>query len=168
MYMKKNKLRLAEYHYQRALDINPYNAVILGCMGMVSLFRHFRRSIQSVVIADFNFSPGRQAVQRRGDNASAMSFFNDAIRLVPDNALVRYHRAKLYISMRQYKVCPTLIAPPTPSLPHFADASWRAFAFVWRVQPAVADLERLRDTTPGQPLSSYFLLRSTDASVVRI
>lgn len=35
MYMKRNKMRLAEYHYQRALDINPNNAVILGCMGMV-------------------------------------------------------------------------------------------------------------------------------------
>lgn len=33
--MKKNKMRLAEYHYRRALAINPNNAVILGCMGMV-------------------------------------------------------------------------------------------------------------------------------------
>jgi hypothetical protein len=35
MYMKRNKVRLAEYHYRKALDINPHNAVILGCMGMV-------------------------------------------------------------------------------------------------------------------------------------
>jgi anaphase-promoting complex subunit 3 len=35
MYMKRNKMRLAEYHYRKALDINPNNAVILGCMGIV-------------------------------------------------------------------------------------------------------------------------------------
>jgi anaphase-promoting complex subunit 3 len=36
MYMKRNKMRLAEYHYRKALEINPHNAVVLGCMGLVS------------------------------------------------------------------------------------------------------------------------------------
>jgi anaphase-promoting complex subunit 3 len=37
MYMKRNKMRLAEYHYGKALEINPHNAVVLGCMGIVRI-----------------------------------------------------------------------------------------------------------------------------------
>jgi anaphase-promoting complex subunit 3 len=31
-----SKVRLAEYHYRKAAEINPNNAVLLGCVGMVS------------------------------------------------------------------------------------------------------------------------------------
>ena len=34
--MRMSKLRLAEYHYRKAADIHPQNAVLLGCVGMVS------------------------------------------------------------------------------------------------------------------------------------
>lgn len=30
-----SKIRLAEYHYRKALEIHPRNAVLLGCVGMV-------------------------------------------------------------------------------------------------------------------------------------
>ena len=36
-YLRMGKVRLAEYHYRKAADINPHNAVLLGCVGMVSL-----------------------------------------------------------------------------------------------------------------------------------
>lgn len=32
-----SKLRLAEYHFRKAADIHPDNAVLLGCVGMVSI-----------------------------------------------------------------------------------------------------------------------------------
>lgn len=35
-YMRMSRLRLAEYHYRKAADIHPRNAVLLGCVGMVS------------------------------------------------------------------------------------------------------------------------------------
>lgn len=35
-YLRMSKLRLAEYHYQKAVDIHPHNAVLLGCVGMAS------------------------------------------------------------------------------------------------------------------------------------
>ena len=35
-YMRSSRLRLAEYHYRKASSINPKNAVLLGCVGMVS------------------------------------------------------------------------------------------------------------------------------------
>lgn len=34
--MRMSKLRLAEYHYRKAANIHPRNAVLLGCVGMVS------------------------------------------------------------------------------------------------------------------------------------
>ena len=36
-YMRMSRLRLAEYHYGKAAEIHPHNAVLLGCVGMVSL-----------------------------------------------------------------------------------------------------------------------------------
>lgn len=35
-YMRMSKLRLADYHFGRAADIHPNNAILLGCVGMVS------------------------------------------------------------------------------------------------------------------------------------
>ncbi|KIJ17444.1 hypothetical protein PAXINDRAFT_168102 [Paxillus involutus ATCC 200175] len=76
-YLRMSKIRLAEYHYRKALEIHPQNAVLLGCVGMT--------------------------VERRGDKATAYTLFDQAVRLAPDNALVRYRRAKMLISMKRYK-----------------------------------------------------------------
>ena len=35
-YMRMSKLRLADYHFQKASQIHPQNAVLLGCVGVVS------------------------------------------------------------------------------------------------------------------------------------
>ncbi|KAH7924550.1 TPR-like protein [Leucogyrophana mollusca] len=75
-YLRMSKIRLAEYHYRKAVEIHPHNAVLLGCVGM--------------------------AIERRGDKLAALSLFNQAVRLAPDNALVRYRRAKILISMKHY------------------------------------------------------------------
>jgi hypothetical protein len=36
-YLRMSKIRLAEYHYRKAVEIHPKNAVLLGCVGMVCL-----------------------------------------------------------------------------------------------------------------------------------
>lgn len=77
-YLRMSKIRLAEYHFRKAVEIHPKNAVLLGCVGM--------------------------AVERRGDRDAALSLFDDAVRLAPDNALVRYRRAKILGSMRKYEL----------------------------------------------------------------
>jgi len=92
-YLRMSKIRLAEYHYRKAVEIHPKNAVLLGCVGM--------------------------AVERRRDREAALALFNEAVQLAPENALVRYRRAKILISMRKY-------------------------------QPAVEDLEFLRNATPEE------------------
>ena len=45
-----------------------------------------------------------QAVERRRDREAALALFNEAVQLAPENALVRYRRAKILISMRKYQV----------------------------------------------------------------
>ncbi|KAF7967653.1 hypothetical protein HWV62_33571 [Athelia sp. TMB] len=77
-YLRMSKIRLAEYHYRKAVEIHPNNAVLLGCVGM--------------------------AVERRGDRDAALALFDRAERLAPDNALVRYRRAKILISMKRYQL----------------------------------------------------------------
>jgi hypothetical protein len=37
VYMKTGKLRLAEYHFQKAVAINPSNAMLVSCVGAVRL-----------------------------------------------------------------------------------------------------------------------------------
>ena len=96
-YLRTSKIRLAEYHYRKALEIHPQNAVLLGCVGMVSQFRP-RLLIRELL------TRLSQTVERRGDKNVAYSLFDQAVRLAPDNALVRYRRAKMLISMKRYKV----------------------------------------------------------------
>lgn len=36
-YMRMSKLRLADYHFKKASQIHPQNAVLLGCVGVVSI-----------------------------------------------------------------------------------------------------------------------------------
>lgn len=36
-----NKVRMAEYHYRKAAEIHPTNAILIGCIGLVSWFSLF-------------------------------------------------------------------------------------------------------------------------------
>ncbi|KAF9036594.1 hypothetical protein BJ165DRAFT_1504550 [Panaeolus papilionaceus] len=75
-YLRMSKIRLSEYHFRKAAEIHPKNAVLLGCIGMT--------------------------IERRGDREGALKLFNEAVQIAPANALVRYRRAKIFISMRKY------------------------------------------------------------------
>ena len=44
-YLRKSKIRMAEYHYRKAAEIHPNNAVLLGCVGMVCRWLSTRSSI---------------------------------------------------------------------------------------------------------------------------
>jgi anaphase-promoting complex subunit 3 len=151
MYMKRNKMRLAEYHYRKALDINPNNAVILGCMGIV-------RDAPPLAVRRATDPPSPvQAFQRRGDPSGALVMFDDAIRRAPDNALVRYHRAKLFISMKAYQVRgrgPEGLSGqgrgPFARVDMVADGRCPRGGVCACLQRAVADLEHLRDVTPEE------------------
>lgn len=97
-YMRMSKLRLADYHYRKAAQIHPQNAVLLGCVGMVSApgLGHGR-----LRIITFNCV---QVTERMNDQEGALRLFDQAVRLSPDNALVRYRRAKILIALKRYTV----------------------------------------------------------------
>lgn len=101
-YLRTSKVRLAEYHYRKALEIHPQNAVLFGCVGMVSRF--CPRLLIRELLVGVQLTCVSQTVERRGDKVAAYSLFDQAVRLAPDNALVRYRRAKMLISMKRYKV----------------------------------------------------------------
>ncbi|TFK27378.1 TPR-like protein [Coprinopsis marcescibilis] len=76
-YLRASKIRRAEYHYRKALDIHPNNAVILGCVAMT--------------------------LERRKQFEPALVFYNKAIEASPENALVRYRRARMWVAMKRYQ-----------------------------------------------------------------
>jgi anaphase-promoting complex subunit 3 len=45
-----------------------------------------------------------QAVERRGDRDAALMLFDQAVKLAPENPLVRYRRSKILIAMKKYDV----------------------------------------------------------------
>jgi tetratricopeptide (TPR) repeat protein len=99
-YLRLSKIRLAEYHYRKAVEIHPNNAVLLGCVGMVRYLVLFKReSLSASVFVIFT-----KTIERRGDREGALTLFDEAVRLAPENALVRYRRAKILIAMKKYDV----------------------------------------------------------------
>lgn len=109
--MRLSKLRLAEYHYGKAAEIHPQNAVLLGCLGMVRV-RHELVDCGKWLIGVFYILPRDQVEERRGDMNAALKLFNQAVGLSQENALVRYHRAKCLIAMKKYQVRDNLFSTP--------------------------------------------------------
>ncbi|KAG8759045.1 anaphase-promoting complex subunit cdc27 [Serendipita sp. 396] len=75
-YLKMGRLPMAQYHFERAVEIHPANAVLLGCLGMVH--------------------------ERQGRVEEALSLFNIALQASPNNSLVRYRRAKIMVQRGDY------------------------------------------------------------------
>ena len=123
-----SKIRLAEYHYRKAVEIHPKNAVLLGCVGMVRLqsnavnFRRRGVNVSALFIVS-------QAVERRRDREAALALFNEAVQLAPENALVRYRRAKILISMRKYQVSQEeLICVVDPDFFYIYSLRWKTWS----------------------------------------
>ena len=113
--MRMSKLRLADYHYRKAATIHPQNAVLLGCVGMVSQAAGPFDDVASGHDADrarYLFAHmtmndplyTTQVQERYGKLDEALRLFDQAVHLSKENALVRYHRAKVLIAKKQYKV----------------------------------------------------------------
>ena len=75
VYLKQNKLRKAEYHFRKAVEISPSNAVLISCEGTVS------RGLLLLVIWPVSFSRGSQL--RCGTFLSDMPFVSDSFCLLP-------------------------------------------------------------------------------------
>jgi len=78
-YLRMGKVRMAEYHFRRAVGVNGGSAVLLGCVGL--------------------------AVERRagGEGVEALGWFERAVEVSEGrNALVRFRRAKIYVRLRRF------------------------------------------------------------------
>ncbi|THH14710.1 hypothetical protein EW146_g5656 [Bondarzewia mesenterica] len=142
-YLRMSKIRMAEYHYRKAAEIHPNNAVLLGCVGM--------------------------AVERRADQEGALALFNEAVKLSPENALVRYRRAKMLISMKRY-------APAVKDLEYLRDSSpeesnvifqlARAYRLIGDEVKAAQMLAIARDVSPKSVNKIKKLLETVKDEVV--
>jgi len=124
-YMRMSKLRLADYHFRKAYEIHPNNAVLLGCVGMVQ--------------------------ERSGNPEAALSLYDEAIRISPDNALVRYHRAKVLISIRKYNLAVSDLESLRQSSPEESNVVFqlaRVYRLMGEKLKAAQMLAAARDVSP--------------------
>jgi hypothetical protein len=76
---------------------------VLGWYVEYSFLVYFGNDIYLTVLLGISFIL-TQVVERRGDRDGALALFNEAVRICPTNALVRYRRAKINIATRKYLV----------------------------------------------------------------
>jgi len=140
-YLRMSRLRLAEYHYRRATLIHPNNAVLLGCVGM--------------------------AVERRGDRDGAFALYDEAVRLAPENALVRYRRAKILISMRRFEEAASDLERLRDVSPEESNVVFqlaRVYRLMGNETKATQTLAVARDMSPKSLSKIKKLLESKEAS----
>ncbi|EQC35560.1 anaphase-promoting complex subunit 3, variant [Saprolegnia diclina VS20] len=77
IYLRQEKLELAEYHFRRALSINPQSSILHCNLGMVL-----------------------HAVQRHDEAIAALDI---AQHLQPLNSTARFHKAKVLLATHRYK-----------------------------------------------------------------
>lgn len=78
MYQKTGRLKLAEYHFRRALSINPSNVVLYCCVGTV--------------------------MERRGDLEGALGVFERSLEIDEENKMARFRKARVLMGLQRYEV----------------------------------------------------------------
>lgn len=78
VYLKTGKTTLAEYHFRKALQLNPSNATIACCVGAV--------------------------LEKLGRRAEALDMYDEAKAVAPESSLVRFKRVRLLVRMQRHEV----------------------------------------------------------------
>jgi anaphase-promoting complex subunit 3 len=78
VYQKTGRLKLAEYHFRRALSINPSNVVLYCCVGTV--------------------------MERRGDLEGALGVFERSLEIDEENKMARFRKARVLMGLQRYEV----------------------------------------------------------------
>ena len=79
MYHRQQKQNLAEYHFKKAISINPYNTVLYVYLGIVLLAK----------------ANERQGHEREAAIGKALKSLDKATELDPKNPLANLHRARV-------------------------------------------------------------------------
>lgn len=77
VYLKTGKTTLAEYHFRKALQLNPSNATIACCVGAV--------------------------LEKLGRRAEALDMYDQAKAVAPESSLVRFKRVRLLVRMQRHE-----------------------------------------------------------------
>ncbi|GAA5880727.1 hypothetical protein JCM3774_005690 [Rhodotorula dairenensis] len=77
VYLKTGKITLAEYHFRKALDLNPSNATLACCVGAV--------------------------LEKLGRRSEALAMYDEAKTVAPESSLVRFKRVRLLLRMHRHE-----------------------------------------------------------------
>ncbi len=88
IYERTNKLRHAEYHFRRALSINPYNIIMLCCLGTIIEKRTARKS----------------AEERKVGLEKALKVFEGALRIDGKSGMAGFRRVRCLVGLKRYQV----------------------------------------------------------------
>lgn len=123
-YLRMGKVRMAEYHFRRAVGVNGGSAVLLGCVGLAVERR--------------GWVGGTNGGGEKGEGTieEALGWFEKAVSVSEGrNALVRFRRAKIYVKLRRYQ----------------ASGHVRVILlWLYSIQEAIEDLEYLKNVTPDE------------------
>lgn len=101
VYQKTGRLKLAEYHFRRALAINPSNIVLYCCVGTVSRVSPICLIGITQLITCLAAS---QVVEKRGDLKGALQVFERALSIDPKNKMSRFRKGRVLMGLRRYQV----------------------------------------------------------------
>lgn len=96
--MKTGKYTLADYHFRRALEINPSNATLVCCVGSVSI------SSRSLVGTGANLESHMQVLEKSRRYKDALETYERACLLAPESPLARFRRVRMMVALGRYQV----------------------------------------------------------------
>jgi anaphase-promoting complex subunit 3 len=138
VYYRTTKLDLAQWHFRKAIDINPSNAVLICCEGMVCV------------------SPGRtilasdrvhwfKVYEQKKEYRLALAVYTRAVAAAPNSSLVMFRRARMLVELEHHDV----------SIAFLCDRP--CCVFMDSLQEALQILLRLQDIIPEEANIPFML-----------
>jgi anaphase-promoting complex subunit 3 len=106
IYYRQERYELAEYHFRRALAINPSSSVLHCYVGMVqriTLLPHVPRAFSLLPCASVT-SDVLQTLQASGRHEEALALLERAIEIDPKNTLAKFKKASVLLSLDRNEV----------------------------------------------------------------
>jgi len=103
VYYRQEKYELAQFHFERALEIHPGSPALRCYVGMVWP-TVFSSLVWGFFVLKASCSYVHQALHMRQQYDEALAEFDHAIRLSYKNPLLRFKRAKTLAAMGKYQV----------------------------------------------------------------